>query len=274
MGIKVGCCGFSRAQAKYYERYSLLEVQKTFYKPPQLKTVERWREQAPDNFEFTLKAWQLITHEPSSPTYAKARLQMPEDRRHRYGSFRPTDEVFVAWEETRRQAEALRARLVIFQCPASFTPSHEHKENMRDFFRQIERGDLILAWEPRGKWGEVEIKELCQELDLVHCVDPFKGLPVWGDLAYFRLHGRRSYYYNYTDADLQQLLEWCRAYEDAYCLFNNVSMWDDGLRMKELVEKWQAHPKHPGGVRSQQTCCSGPALPAAGHHAPPGPAVP
>ncbi|MHC1610664.1 MAG: DUF72 domain-containing protein [Candidatus Methanospirareceae archaeon] len=36
--------------------------------------AERWRLRAPKEFEFTVKAWQLITHEPTSPTYRKARL--------------------------------------------------------------------------------------------------------------------------------------------------------------------------------------------------------
>ena len=47
---------------EYFETFPLVEVQQTFYEPPAPRTLLRWREQAPDSFEFTMKAWQLITH--------------------------------------------------------------------------------------------------------------------------------------------------------------------------------------------------------------------
>lgn len=236
MDIKVGCCGFRRAQAKYYRHFELIEIQKTFYQLPMLKTARRWREEAPEGFEFTLKAWQLISHEPSSPTYRRLRIEIPAEKRDRYGSFRPTDEILDAWERTMEIAEALSARIVLFQCPASFTPTEEHMANMRAFFKRVDRGGLTFAWEPRGEWKDEEIEALCRELNLVHCVDPFKRQPVYGDFAYFRLHGVTGYRYRYTDEDLEQLLDWCRRFDEAYCLFNNISMWDSSSTMKRLVD--------------------------------------
>ena len=72
--IKGGCCSFSMAQRDYFQRYQLIEIQQTFYQPPQLRTAEKWRASAPRHLEFTLKAWQLITHEPTSPTYRRLRV--------------------------------------------------------------------------------------------------------------------------------------------------------------------------------------------------------
>lgn len=94
--VQVGCCGFPLAQARYFRAFRLLEVQQTFYQPPRLTTLQRWRATAPEGFEFTLKAWQLITHEPSSPTYRRLRTSIPESRHARYGSFRCTNEVLAA----------------------------------------------------------------------------------------------------------------------------------------------------------------------------------
>ncbi len=228
--IKTGCCGFSKARAEYYQQFSLVEVQRTFYKPPRLETCQRWRAEAPPDFEFTIKAWQLITHEPTSPTYRRAKLKV--DSPERYGSFRPSDEVLGAWGETLEVAKVLESKVVLFQCPASFTATSEHLANMRMFFRTMDRADLTLAWEPRGDWSDEQIGELCRELDLIHCVDPFQRQPVHGELAYFRLHGRTGYRYRYSDEDLVMILEWCGKYQEAYCLFNNVSMFDDALRLK------------------------------------------
>jgi uncharacterized protein YecE (DUF72 family) len=228
--IKIGCCGFSRKRAEYFQQFSLVEVQRTFYKLPRLETCQRWRAEAPRGFEFTLKAWQLITHQPSSPTYRKAKLKV--DKPDECGFFRPSREVFDAWEKTLESAKALAARIVLFQCPASFAPSPENLANMRAFFTAARRSGLIFAWEPRGDWSDQVIEELCCELQLVHCVDPFQRLPVHGELAYFRLHGTTGYRYRYTDEDLARALEWCSEYPEAYCLFNNASMFDDALRLE------------------------------------------
>ncbi len=232
--IKVGCCGFPRGRAAYYAHFSLVEVQQTFYKPPRIATVQRWREQAPEGFEFTLKAWQVITHEPSSPTYRRARLK-PEAPPDQYGAFRLTPPVLAAWERTRAIAEALSARVIVLQCPASFTPTEEHVQNLRQFLIHIDREGIQLAWEPRGDWPPELIQELCEAYHLIHAVDPFQGLPVTTGTAYFRLHGRTGYRYRYTEEDLLQLLAWCREFSEVYCLFNNVGMWEDAGRFLAMI---------------------------------------
>ena len=69
--VKVGCCGFGMARARYAALFPVVEVQQTFYQPPRVATAARWRAAAPPPFVFSVKAWQLITHEPASPTYRR-----------------------------------------------------------------------------------------------------------------------------------------------------------------------------------------------------------
>jgi uncharacterized protein YecE (DUF72 family) len=76
--LKVGCCGFRSARADYVQLFPVVEVQQTFYQPPQISTLKRWREDAPTDFEFTIKAWQLITHEARSPTYKRLKRELTE----------------------------------------------------------------------------------------------------------------------------------------------------------------------------------------------------
>jgi uncharacterized protein YecE (DUF72 family) len=121
--IKVGCCGLRLARGEYFLRFPVVEIQHTFYQPPQAATLERWRSEAPRGFEFTLKAWMLITHEAKSPTYRRLKRPLSEAERGECGAFRPTQTVRWAWEETLAAARALRAKRVLFQCPASFAPS-------------------------------------------------------------------------------------------------------------------------------------------------------
>jgi len=205
-------------------------------------TAEKWRMRTPKDFEFSLKAWQLITHEPTSPTYRKAKMKIDANEMGRYGFFRPTDKVFEAWEVTNEIRKALDAEIVVFQCPASFKEKEENINNMGDFFRSIavDRRDTKIIWEQRGGWNKNTIRKICEELDLIHCVDPFADEPVTpAGFAYFRLHGsppgKRMYRYTYTENDLKKLYEKCMHFSQVYVLFNNDTMYEDALRFMKMV---------------------------------------
>jgi uncharacterized protein YecE (DUF72 family) len=241
--LRVGCCGFSVALARYAETFSVVEVQQTFYQPPQLRTLEKWRSQTSPKFEFTLKAWQLITHEAGSPTYRRLREKLNDRQKREAGDFRASATVMAAWQRTLQCAQALSSRLILFQCPARFSPTRENKNNLRGFFHELNRqagqrgGEkhLTFAWEPRGEWKPEEVGELCGELGLVHAVDPFQHAPVTSGLAYFRLHGRSGYRYRFTDSDLGQLMAVACRYASCYVLFNNISMFEDAGKFDRYI---------------------------------------
>jgi uncharacterized protein YecE (DUF72 family) len=46
----------------YSERLKAVELNNTFYRLPKREMVESWKSQVPDNFRFSLKASQRITH--------------------------------------------------------------------------------------------------------------------------------------------------------------------------------------------------------------------
>jgi uncharacterized protein YecE (DUF72 family) len=52
----------SIARATYFRQFNVVDVQQTFYDPPSARILEVWRAEAPPEFEFTMKAWQVITH--------------------------------------------------------------------------------------------------------------------------------------------------------------------------------------------------------------------
>lgn len=232
--IKVGCCGFSISRERYVRYLEVVEVQQIFYDPPRLLTIEKWRKEVPEGFEFTIKAWQLITHSPTSPTYRRLKRRIDEGKKGRYGNFQNTDEVFEAWETVRKIAEVLLSRIVVFQTPSSFIPSDESIRNLKGFFRKIERKGIICVWEPRGCWENEQVYRICRELDLVPCMDPFRTMPRDFSIFYLRLHGRDGYRYKYTDSDLRKLIEMTEDFKEGYFMFNNISMFEDALRMKEM----------------------------------------
>jgi uncharacterized protein YecE (DUF72 family) len=232
--LKIGCCGFPVARRRYAASLCVAEVQQTFYQPPRVDTARRWREEVPPEFEFTLKAWQLITHEASSPTYRRLRRPLGPAERDQAGFFKDTPLVWQAWEATREIARALKARTILFQCPARFAPTEENRRQLRRFFREISGDGFVYAWEPRGKWERQEVAGICRELGLLPALDPFSTDPPPGPAAYFRLHGKGGYRYAYTDEDLRALRELAAPYREGYVLFNNQHMWRDACHFAEL----------------------------------------
>jgi uncharacterized protein YecE (DUF72 family) len=230
--IKVGCCGLPCAKARYYELFSIVELQRTFYELPRLELLEKWRREAPQDFEFTIKASQFITHPATSPTYRRVTSKLDDPAA--YGGFKPTPEVRAAWESVLTQVKILKARTVVFQTPSSFGPSAQNLKNLKDFFSNIDREGLTLAWESRGDWPVPLLKELCTELGLIDCVDPFLRPSTTEGLFYLRLHGGKGYRKKYSDEELAWLKERYSQYP-GYILFNNIHMLDDARRMQEIL---------------------------------------
>jgi len=220
---------------KYTQLFPAVEIQQTFYQPPQTRTLERWRAESPSGFEFTLKAWQLITHQARSPTYKRLRRKLTDEESAEAGFFKPTAIVREAWDVTAACAKALSAKRVLFQCPASFTPTKENISNMERFFSSVDREKLDFCWEPRGDWSSRVVSDLCKRLDLWHVVDPFAVKTVTPTKCYFRLHGRNGWRYTYEDSELEELAMMLPKNKTAYIFFNNIRMTEDAAKFQEIL---------------------------------------
>jgi uncharacterized protein YecE (DUF72 family) len=236
--IKLGLCGFTVGAAQYYKRFKVLEVQQTFYDPPADETLHRWREAAPPDFEFTLKAWQVITHLGTSRTYRRLRSPFSDEARSEAGAFRMNATTLNAYRRSLEACAILRGTALLFQCPPSFRPTNENLANMRRFFGTVERPTGVrFLWEPRGKWPDETIAEICRDCDLIHAVDPFVRASVTPAFTYWRLHGNGSHYAVYTDLELDQMIEWLPDAKNVYVMFNNIPRVKDSARFRERAEE-------------------------------------
>ncbi len=242
--IHIGCCGWGYLREKnfqdqikgkyrsklqaYAHLYGCVEVNSTFYRIPKLSTAEKWRQEAGEvngQFEFTVKVSQIITHQAR---FSRASV--------------------VTYKQVRDVCLALGARVLLFQSPASFHATKSNIDNMTKFFGSIDRSGFVCVWEPRGKWLDDPplIERVCQECDLVHCVDPLRDQPLhFGSkkIAYFRLHGfgRPSMYrYEFSKDELQQVSQHCRetrnTAKEIYVFFNNVFCYEDALEFTKIVK--------------------------------------
>ncbi len=233
--VKIGLCGFTIGIAEYLETFPVVEIQHTFYEPPSPATMARWRDQAPPGFEFTIKAWQVITHRGTSSTYRKVKTPLTAKQKEECGGFRVNETVLAAWDRTRDAARTLRATAILFQCPASFKPLPENVANMRAFFAAIERpAKMRFLWEPRGPWPDDLVRELCVDLGLTHVVDPFVRATVTTGLVYWRLHGLGNAYRAYTDDELRRLAAMIGDGE-TYVMFNEIPRVADSKRFRKML---------------------------------------
>jgi uncharacterized protein YecE (DUF72 family) len=144
-----------------------------------------------------------------------------------------------AWNNTLISAKALRAKTILFQCPASFKQCDENIRSMEKFFSSIDRQDMNLCWEPRGSWDAAVVRSICDRLRLWHVVDPFLAKTVTPEKCYFRLHGKNGWRYQYEIGELEELAAGLPG-TVGYVFFNNSKMTEDALKFCRVLSDQQA----------------------------------
>jgi uncharacterized protein YecE (DUF72 family) len=168
--------------AYYSARLHAVELNNTFYRLPQKSMVESWKSQVPNDFRFSVKASQRITH------------------------FKRLKEVA---EETRFMLETVselgdRLGAVLFQLPPNMK---KDLERLDTFLKEVP-GETPVAFEFRHPtWFDDDVLALLRSQNRALCVSDTDDLPTshidkTADWGYLRL--RRV---NYSDADLA---EWMR----------------------------------------------------------------
>jgi uncharacterized protein YecE (DUF72 family) len=176
----------------YAQRFSTVEINYTFYRMPNVRTLQGWAKETPEGFAFTLKAPRRITHD----------LRL-----------RDAGEPLTYFCET---AKALKKKLgaFLFQLPPFLK---KDVARLEDFLHQLPPG-FRPAFEFRNEsWFADEVYECLRRFDAALCIAeheersaPFEST---ADFGYFRL--RRP---DYSDADLAA---WAQRLEDA------ASQWKD-----------------------------------------------
>jgi uncharacterized protein YecE (DUF72 family) len=194
----------------YSERLKAVELNNTFYRLPKREMVESWKSQVPDNFRFSVKASQRITH--------FKRLKDAED----------------ATKYMLDTVQALDDRLgvVLFQLPPNMKKDVDRLES----FLKILPKDLSAAFEFRHPtWFDDEVIQLLTRDNRALCVSDTDDLPAshidkTADWGYLRL--RRV---NYSKANLTEWIERISVqnWQDTYVFFKHE---DEGTGPKLAAE--------------------------------------
>ncbi len=182
----------------YSERFSLVEMNNTFYRMPTEGVLAGWAAQVPQAFRFALKAPQIITH--------RKRLKEAQRETERF--------LEVAAEL------GVRLGPLLFQLP----PNMKRDLDRLDAFLELLADRTATAFEFRhDSWLVDDVFDRLRAHSCALCVVDSEDLPLadlintagWG---YMRL--RRE---NYSDANLREWIAKCRAqgWSQAYVLFKH-----------------------------------------------------
>jgi len=182
----------------YGTKLNAVEINNTFYRLPKESVVQAWAEQVPDDFAFSVKASQRITH------------------------IKRLREVGDETEYLMRVVRSLKHRLgvVLFQLPPNMKKDIERLQQ----FLTLLTGDVRVAIEFRHpSWFDEETYNLLQKNNCALCVAdwdeklevPFVSTADWG---YLRL--RRE---SYTPADLKKWMKKIQAqnWKTAFVFFKH-----------------------------------------------------
>jgi uncharacterized protein YecE (DUF72 family) len=123
----------AEARLRYYAtQFPVVEVDSTYYTPPNEANSERWVARTPDGFRFDVKAFSLMTQHPTRPTALYKDLRPETDKKNVYAKDLEPKVVDEVWDRFLSALsplqEAGKLGAVLFQFPQWFTLKRANKE--------------------------------------------------------------------------------------------------------------------------------------------------
>ena len=207
----------------YVDYFSTVEINNSFYNLPKPKTLEKWYNSVPDDFEFSVKASRYITH--------MKKLKAPRDAVKR----------FINHMKSLKGKSAV----ILFQLPPRWK---FNGERLRSFIKLLP-DDYLYTFEFRDKsWWNEETFEILESNNSAFCIYELAGthtpLQITADFVYLRLHGPDGAYEgSYDQATLEQWADkfeqWLGDEHSIYCYFDNDQNGyavKNAMSLKNMIE--------------------------------------
>jgi uncharacterized protein YecE (DUF72 family) len=242
----------------YAEQFPLVEVDSTYYTPPNERNSELWAARTPAYFRFNVKAFSLLTQHPTQPRalYKDLREALPPDvagKRNLYPADLDVKALDEVWERFLSALEPLHAAgklgAVLFQFPQWFTIRRSSKDYLLECKERAAPYRICVEFRSATWFKDEETTE--ETLDFLRSyalpyvvVDMPQGhassvppvlAATTSDLAVVRFHGHsdkwtsRDIYerfgYLYSEAELRpwapRLRELAQQAQETHVLLNN-----------------------------------------------------
>ncbi len=217
--------------AYYAEQFRLVEVDSTYYTPPNERNSELWVARTPPGFTFNVKAFSLMTQHPTRPTALYKDLRPAGVKKNVYPKDLDAATVDAVWERFLAALEPLQSAgklgAILFQFPQWFPIGKRNKHYLLECKRRCEPMRICVEFRNRT-WLSEENRD--ETLDFLTsyavpyvCVDMPQGfvssvppvLQATADLAVVRFHGHnddgwesgdiyRRFGYLYSEAELAE----------------------------------------------------------------------
>jgi uncharacterized protein YecE (DUF72 family) len=166
----------------YSEVFNFVEVNYTFYEFPDTGMIEQWRRTVPNDFTFSVRCHQDLTH----------RICL-----------RPVDEAYYVLGKMVDYCGVLDAPFLVLETPARYIMNREAVDEARAFFSSASLRDVRLVWEVRAPLTPAVIN-LMRDFNAIQSVDLSMETPkVESDIVYSRLFGKGKHnIWQFTDDEL------------------------------------------------------------------------
>ena len=194
----------------YASKFNSIEINSSFYKIPRCQTYNNWTELVPDDFQFTVKLWQGITHE----------------EKYDHGDL----ERFLSAVNCLGDKKGCLLIQFAAKTKMDFSGLDRLLESIRILDPQ-EKWRLAVEFR-HPNWYAKEIYEILDEYnasmvlhDMPKCLPP--GINKNASFIYLRFHGEKGDYRgSYSDQYLmnkaREIRGWLHQGKDVYAYFNNT----------------------------------------------------
>jgi uncharacterized protein YecE (DUF72 family) len=204
--------GTANELAYYSNFFNTVELNSSFYRPPDPRVSANWVNNTPDGFLFSIKLWQKFTHPDMyhAATGREAVISQAD-----VDLFKFSIEPIVT---------AGKAGVLLAQFPPSFNNMRENQRNLRAVMEAFNEYSLAVELRHRSWSDDPKTAGLLREYKTtwVKIDEPkfsssvAQVLPQTADFSYFRLHGRNRemwwkgsvetrYKYLYSAEEITQL---------------------------------------------------------------------
>lgn len=235
MKWRIGCSGFyyrewkeifypkgipQKDWFKYYcQHFNTIEINSSFYKMPTAKAFEKWYDDSPNDFVFTIKAPRLVTH---------------------YKQLNDCSGLMTDFYETVGKALKEKLGCVLFQFPPKFSFSEERLEKIINLLDPTFTNVVEFRHE---SWWDERILAALRQNKIIFCGQSYPStLPdqvmMNNPIVYYRFHGKPVLYKSeYPLATIEQFANSIPSEaEEIYVYFNNT--W--GTRALKNARQLQA----------------------------------